>query len=67
MTVDRTNEDGARATTMDDEWIVWKAEERVTPGTQFDHLFLSLFIFCMGTHTPRFAHSMTLRAENFIC
>jgi hypothetical protein len=31
MVADGTDEDGARAATMD-EWIVWEAEERVAPG-----------------------------------
>jgi hypothetical protein len=39
---DETNEDGARAARMD-EWVIWGAEERVTPEGQIAYLpFLSL-------------------------
>jgi len=61
-----TDEDGARAAAMD-KWVVWEAEERVAPGRQFDHLLLSLFSLCKGTHTPRLAHSAALRVEDLLC
>jgi len=58
---DGTDEDGALGE--------WEAEERSPPGganLTITFSFLSLYTFVRGIHTPRFAHSATLRVEDFL-
>ena len=64
-----TNEDESRAARMD-EWIVWEAEEEAARGMrQPDHFFtvVSSVVNVSETHTARFAHSASLRAEDLLC
>jgi hypothetical protein len=63
---DRTDEDEARAARTD--YVVDRVGGRggATRGRKIDHLFLILFAFVRGTHTPRFAHSAPMRATDFL-
>ena len=48
---DGTDEGGARAAVMD-EWIIWEAEEKVSPGAPFDIVSFPFFYF-VGELMPR--------------
>jgi hypothetical protein len=74
VVADGTDEDGARATRMD-EWVVWETVERAAPGARvklfFSFPFFSfvfpLHFFCKGARIPSLAHNALPRAEDFLC